>query len=79
MIMKNTPWNPVGGSAAAISSIIEPQNVPEMNIHHQLCQQKQDTLRQTSHQTLQVNNKVPIYILKSWLNHTFRLLTVVIR
>jgi len=40
MIIKNTPWNPVGGSAAAISSIIEPQNVPEMNIHHQLCHQK---------------------------------------
>lgn len=26
--MENTPWNPVGGSASAISSLIEPQNVP---------------------------------------------------
>lgn len=30
--LENTPWNPVGGSAAFISSLIAPQNVPEMNI-----------------------------------------------
>ena len=73
--MKNTPWNLVRGFAAVISSIIEPQNVPEMNIHHQLCQQKQNALRQTS----QVNNKVQIYMLKSWLDYTFMHLSIFIR
>ena len=37
--MESTPWNPVGGSATAISSAIEPQNVPEMNIHREVCKE----------------------------------------